>query len=151
MERVQERIAEIVVSLRAQGYRLTPQRMAILRALIGNRDHPDVEELYECVRIEYPQISLATIYKLVNLLKERGEILEIDLGNSGAHYDGNNPAPHAHLICVECGAIEDVEVFGTEWFICIEQEVAQKTGYRITKCCTDFFGICPRCQQESEK
>ncbi|MEA3308998.1 MAG: transcriptional repressor [Chloroflexota bacterium] len=143
------RISRISTELRAEGYRLTLQRMAILHALIGNMSHPSVEELHERVKVDYPQLSLATVYRLVNLLKEHGEILEVNPRVFGARYDGCNPIPHPHLICIECGAVEDVEVLGREWFTSIEQEVSQKTGYRIIRCNTDFFGICPRCQQRS--
>lgn len=149
MEDNQERIASLVAELRAEGYRLTPQRRAILKALIGNQNHPSVEELYQSVRPQYPQLSLATVYNLVNLLKERGDIIEVKQGDAEAHYDGFATDPHPHLICIKCGAIMDVELFDAEWFVDIEQEVVQETGYHIIDHTISFLGVCPGCQQES--
>ena len=58
------------------------------------------------LRTQFPTISLATIYKTLTLLKEEGEVLEIDLHND-SRYDGNKPYPHPHLICTQCGKIAD--------------------------------------------
>ena len=140
----QARLEEVIARLREQGHRLTPQRMAVLKVLIGNKEHPSAEQIYERVKVDFPMTSLATIYKTVALLKGMGEVLEIDLGTDGARYDGGDPHPHPHLICIECGSIIDVDATDLSE---LPQEVARRTGYRIVSHRFDFFGICPQCQE----
>ena len=144
MAESQARLEKVITRLRAQGHRLTPQRMAVLKVVIGNKEHPRVEQIYERVKADFPMTSLATIYKTLAVLKEMGEVLEIDLSTDGARYDGSNPRPHPHLICIKCGSITDVDMTGLDG---LPRKVAQKTGYRIVSHRFDFFGICPQCQE----
>jgi Fur family peroxide stress response transcriptional regulator len=124
---------------------MTPQRMAVLKVLINNSEHPTIEQIHALVRRDFPMTSLATVYKTVNLLKEMGEILELDLNGERKRYDGHNPNPHQHLVCVKCGHIVDLEIATLDE---LSQEVSQTTGYRIIKHQLDFFGICPECQTD---
>jgi len=139
----QARLDELITKLKEQGYRLTPQRMAVLRVLATSEEHPSVEQIYERVKANFPMTSLATIYKTVTLLKEMGEVLELGFSDDGNHYDGNKPYPHPHLICTKCKNIVDPEVATLSE---LRQEVAQSTGYQIRSHRLDFFGICPQCQ-----
>jgi Fur family peroxide stress response transcriptional regulator len=141
------RRAQVIDKLRQDGHRVTPQRMAVLDVLLHTREHPTVEQIYEQVRAEFPMTSLATIYKTVTVLKEMGEVLELGSSGGSNRYDGN-PHPHPHLICVECQSITDVEMSGLED---LPREVAQRTGYRIVGHQFDFFGVCPGCQENSDK
>ena len=117
--------------------------MAVLRILAASKDHPTVEQIYARVKPDFPMTSLATIYKNVTLLKDVGEILELGFGDEKNHYDGNNPYPHPHLMCVRCKSIVDPDI---DTLNGISQELAQKTGYQILTHRLDFFGICPHCQ-----
>ena len=141
----QERLDELTVKLRAQGYRLTPQRIAILKILAASTEHPSVEQVYERVRADFPTTSLATVYKTVTLLKEMGEILELSFGNEGNRYDGNRPYPHPHLICVKCKKIIDPE---TVAFSELSRQLASATGFKIVSHRLDFYGVCPQCQEQ---
>jgi Fur family peroxide stress response transcriptional regulator len=71
------------------------------------------------------------------------EILEINLGDSGSRYDGNNTLPHAHLICVQCSQIIDSNSVDLSQ---LAKNQAAQTGYKIDHQRLDFFGICPACQ-----
>jgi Fur family peroxide stress response transcriptional regulator len=137
------RLEELVEKLRERNYRLTPQRMAVLNILAVSDGHPSVEQIYEQMKVDFPMTSLATVYKTVTLLKEMGEVLELGFSDGGNRYDGNKPYPHPHLICTQCGAIEDLEVGAVRD---IPQQVARDTGYRIVSHRLDFFGVCPDCQ-----
>jgi Fur family peroxide stress response transcriptional regulator len=139
----QARLDELTTKLKEQGYRLTPQRMAVLRVLATSEEHPSVEQIYECVKADFPMTSLATIYKTVTLLKEMGEVLELGFSDDGNHYDGNKPYPHPHLVCTRCKKITDLQVANLSE---LPRKVAQSTGYRIVSQRLDFFGICPPCQ-----
>lgn len=137
------RLEELIDRLRERGCRLTPQRRAVLQILVESRDHPTVEQIYEQVRQDFPMTSLATVYKTVALLKEMGEVREIGFGEGGNRYDGFDPSPHPHLVCVECGRIVDLDLptLGD-----LPQTVGRETGYRIIEHRVDFFGVCPQCQ-----
>jgi Fur family peroxide stress response transcriptional regulator len=140
----QARLDEMITSLKEQGHRLTPQRMAVLKVLAANEGHPSVEQIYERVKVDFPMTSLATIYKTVTLLKEMGEVLELGFSDDSNRYDGNKPYPHPHLICVKCRSIVDPKVATLSE---LRQEVAQSTGYQIVSHRLDFFGICSQCRE----
>jgi Fur family peroxide stress response transcriptional regulator len=141
---VQARLENLVAKLRERGHRLTPQRMAVLKILLNNTEHLGVEQIYERVRVDFPMTSLATIYKTVAVLKDMGEVLELNFGDSGSRYDGSKPYSHPHLVCLQCKSISDVDVGSLSE---LPQQVAQQTGYRIVSHRFDFFGVCPRCQE----
>ena len=140
----QDRLDEILDKLRQSEFRITPQRIAIIKVFLFSNEHPSVERVYEQVRINFPTTSLATVYKTVNLLKEIGEILEISFADGCNRYDGNKPYPHPHLICTHCKSIIDPEVNQLER---LTSEVAKTTGYKIVSHQVEFFGVCPTCQK----
>jgi Fur family peroxide stress response transcriptional regulator len=148
MSTPQERLDELITKLKTRGYRLTPQRIAILKILAASTGHPSVDQVYESVRVDFPTTSLATVYKTVSLLKDLGEILELGFGNDGNRYDGNKPYPHPHLICVKCKKIIDSEVVALGE---LSQQLAQMTGFQITGHRLDFHGICPQCQEQENE
>jgi Fur family peroxide stress response transcriptional regulator len=142
-----KRLERMVRMLRDKGCRLTPQRLAMLKILAKSEGHPSAEQIYEQLRAAYPTTSLATIYKTLSLLRNMGEVLELTFGGVGSHYDGNKPYPHPHVICTGCGQILDPEF---EAAAGLSQEIARQTGYKITHEQLNFFGLCPRCQQQGQ-
>jgi Fur family peroxide stress response transcriptional regulator len=145
MAEQQTRLEELIARMRERGHRLTPQRMAVLKILVGNKEHLSAEQIYARVKADFPMTSLATIYKTVAVLKEMGEVLELGFSDDSSHYDGDNPHPHPHLICIKCRSIIDVDAASLSE---LPQEVAQQTGYRVVSHRLDFFGICPQCQAD---
>lgn len=143
MNNPQTRLDEILEKLRQRYCRITPQRIAILKAFLQRPDHPSVEQVYVDVKKNFPTTSLATVYKTVNLLKEVGEILEIGFADGSNRYDGNKPYPHPHLICTRCNTIIDPPVNLLDQMAI---EIADSTGYRIESHQVEFFGVCPACQ-----
>ncbi|MBN2125811.1 MAG: transcriptional repressor [Deltaproteobacteria bacterium] len=139
----QERYENMLDVLKGRGFRLTPQRLAVVRLLADGTGHPSVEQLYESVAKDFPTTSLATVYKTVALLKELGEVMELSFPGGGNRYDGVRPYPHPHLICVRCGQILDP---GPESMQDLYEELAAETGYEILSHRLDFFGICPGCR-----
>ncbi len=118
--------------------------MAVLKILVNDTQHANVEQIYERVRAGFPMTSLATVYKTVAVLKDMGEVLELSFDDSGKHYDGSKPYPHPHLVCTQCKSISDVDVGSLNE---LPQQVAQQTGYQIVSHRFDFFGVCPQCQE----
>ncbi len=98
---------EFLTVLKERGLKATPQRVAVLKEL-GKKTHPTMEEIYIGIREENPTISLATVYKNVNLLKEQGMVIEINIPNGKMRYD-YLARPHIHLVCKSCRHIEDLD------------------------------------------
>jgi Fur family transcriptional regulator, peroxide stress response regulator len=138
-----KRLQELIEKLSRHGYRLTPQRMAVLRILADSKEHLNIEEIYARVRQGFPMTSLATIYNTVAMLKDMGEVMELSFGSRGNRYDGNKPAPHPHLVCERCGVVIDPELPALDVLL---GQVGDLTGYQITGHRLDFTGICPQCQ-----
>jgi Fur family peroxide stress response transcriptional regulator len=137
-----QRLENLVALLRAKGCRVTPQRLAILRVLTQSRGHPTAEQIHSRLVRQYPTMSLATVYKTIALLKQAGEVLELQFSDFGNRYDGRRPHPHPHVVCTRCGAIVDADdpLLGDA-----ADRVARETGYAIRSHRLDFFGLCPSC------
>jgi Fur family peroxide stress response transcriptional regulator len=142
----QVRMDTMINKLKERDFRITPQRLAVLKILAESKGHPSVEDIFKQVKPNFPTTSLATIYKTVNLLKEIGEVVELDFSEESNRYDGNKPYPHPHLICTKCKTIMDPDM---ATFEDLSKELARKTGYEILNHRLDFFGVCPRCQENS--
>ena len=142
----QLRFEQLIAKLRESEYRLTPQRVELIRLIAASEGHPSAARLYEQIKVQFPTMSLATVYKTLDLLKELGEVLEIGLRDD-SHYDGNKPYPHPHLICLKCQKIMDGELDTA--VNTIVQEVETNFGFQIVKHQLDFYGICPECQNKS--
>jgi len=141
----QDRTTVILNKLKAKGHRITPQRLAILRILVECQGHPSVEDIFEKIKVDFPTTSLATVYKTISVVKELGEVLELEFSSGHNRYDGNKPYPHPHLICVKCKKILDPELSSLAG---MTEELVSDTGYRILSHRLDFYGICPQCHQK---
>ena len=142
----QVRFEQLIARLKESEYRLTPQRVELIRLIAASEGHPSASHLYNQIKVQLPTMSLATVYKTLDLLKELGEVLEIGLRDD-SHYDGNKPYPHPHLICIKCKRIMDGELDSAVKNIV--QEVEKNFGFQILKHQLDFYGICPDCQNKS--
>lgn len=138
-----KRLNNILEKLRGQGNRLTPQRIAIINAIVEDDSHPSVELIYEKIKRDFPTTSLATVYKTIRLLKDSDEILELEFGDEGSRFDGRIPHAHPHLICTKCGAIFDSEMKNFDSFI---QSLTSDSGFKIQGHRFDIYGICSSCQ-----
>jgi len=141
--KAETRMTDMLWRLKDQDFRVTPQRLLVIRILAESEGHPTVEEIYHQVRAEFPTTSLATVYKTISLLKELNEVLELGFPDGSNRYDGNKPFPHPHVICTKCKKITDPDLIDLDD---LSQEMSRKTGYRIFSHRLDFFGLCPDCQ-----
>ena len=135
-------VEKIVDRYKGKGFKLTPQRIAILKFLEGNTAHPTADDIYTEIRKKNPTVSFATVYNTVQALKERGELLEITIDPDRKHFDPN-PEPHHHIICSKCRKIADIFVDYSE-ALKLPKEVLDKfspMGNHV-----DFYGICKDCQ-----
>ncbi|MGQ9585816.1 MAG: Fur family transcriptional regulator [Anaerolineae bacterium] len=139
----QARFEELIGKLRARDYRLTPQRVALLRLLAASEGHPSAAHLYDRLQEQFPTTSPGTVYKTLNLLKDLGEVLELGFSDDDNRYDGRKPYPHPHLVCIRCRRIVDSE---SQVAQTLAQEAARQSGYQIVAHRLDFYGLCPDCQ-----
>lgn len=123
--------------------RMTKQRRAILEALRSTASHPTADWVYERVRKVIPDVSLGTVYRNLKLLKEQGEILELNYGSTFSRFDGN-PRNHYHFQCEHCGRVLDVEL---PLNCKLENEVAAAMDVEIRSHRMEFYGLCPECKK----
>jgi len=131
--------------LKARGRRVTPQRRAIIQALVKNHSHPTAEQVLTHVRSGMPNISPATVYNTLHELVDIGVLQELDLGLGEKHYDVL-PAAHAHLVCLGCGRIEDVPYDSQALKLAPEHT----HGFLLEECSVVFRGYCPVCASQRE-
>jgi Fur family transcriptional regulator, peroxide stress response regulator len=140
----QLRFEHLIAKLKEREYRLTPQRMDLVRLIATSEDHPSAAQLYDQIKVQFPTMSLATVYKTLDLLKELGEVLEIDLRDD-IHYDGKRPYPHPHLICTSCKKISDGQLEAP--IRALVDEMEHISGFQILRHQLVFYGLCPDCQK----
>ena len=125
--------------------KLTPQRLAILEYLEGNKAHPSAADIYKGVSKRYPTMSFATVYNTLETLREKGRVLELSIDSGKMRFDPNTK-PHHHLICVQCKNITDVHRK-----FALNLPEGEQCDYEIIGNHVDFYGICPNCKQEKNK
>lgn len=134
-------------NLKEKGYKLTPQRRAIVDVIIRNEgNHLTTEEIYDLVKIECPEIGLATVYRTVQLLEELGVICKLDLNDGCSRYElvhEDEMHQHHHLVCNNCGKV--IEVQGDLLEI-LEQEIQSKYDFQIKNHSVKFYGLCSDCK-----
>jgi len=121
------------------------QRECILRIVRSGKSHPTAEQVYQEAKQSMPRISIGTVYRNLNLLRDQGRIKEIHFPGMPARYDGD-VRDHYHVMCTECGRIDDVSHFSSRAAI---TEIEELTKYQIHGVHIKFEGICPQCQQKS--
>ena len=118
------------------------KRDAILTCLRASTEHPGAEAVYEQVRQEIPNISLATVYRNLSLFKDQGLIASLGTVKGVERFDGNTAA-HVHFICHGCGRIVDLP------HISVPEElsdaVTRVSGGQVDSCQLSFNGLCEEC------
>lgn len=122
--------------------KLTPQRLAVYNYLINTTAHPSADMIYTDIHIQYPTMSLATVYKALKTLVEVGLIQEINVGEGNFRYDANS-FPHPHLQCLKCGRVDDFMDFTLDD---LNASAQMHTDYKIVSSKVYFYGYCKDCQ-----
>lgn len=126
--------------LREHNLKATPQRLAITDELY-KKGHISIESLYELMVKKFNSISLATIYKNINLMLENSFIQEIKIPYTKSVYELTQ-APHSHLACKECSAVEDITIDLNS----IVDTITKKSDFKIISTNLVLSGICKNCQ-----
>lgn len=135
-------IADLVDDCRARGVKITPQRLAIFEALLGERGHLSAEEIYEEVLPRFPSLSFATVYNTLELLVEIGRAREVIVDELRRRYDVNTEAHH-HAVCRGCHTIIDVPASAIAARLLRTDLSAH--GFRVEGATIEFTGLCAAC------
>ena len=136
----------IAAALRRHGFKLTPQRRAVIGAIAASQDHLTPAAIYQKVRQDHPTIGLATIYRTLQVLARLELICELHAGGSCHSYTIGAPEHHHHLICSNCGEVIDFAGYDISP---LEQRLSRETGFEIEGHLLEFIGRCQNCQQNA--
>jgi len=119
------------------------QREAIKEYLMNTKEHPTADTVYMHIREQYPNISLGTVYRNLNLLASQGEIIKLNCDDGSVRFDGKSD-PHYHFICNRCNKVLDLEMEPIDHINAIAN-----TGFdgKIEGNVTFFYGLCPDCNK----
>ena len=137
----QHRLDEFVTRCRQQRIAVTPQRLAVIEALLGAENHPSTEEIYAVVRRTHPHVSLATVHRILAQFCEAGEARKVTLLHDAARYDGN-VEPHHHVVCVRCRRVCDVEIPDADKLLAKTPSLGEFT---LLRCSLEIEALCARC------
>ena len=135
---------KIATLLRQHGYKLTPQRRAVLSVIALSHEHLTPAAIYEKVRLEHPNIGLVTVYRTLEVLTRLGLICEVHAGGNCRSYLMRRPTEHHHhLICSDCGTVVDFTDCDLSE---LEQRLSNETDFKIEGHLLEFVGQCQNCR-----
>jgi len=138
---------DTVQRLREKGYRLTPQRLAVLEVIRADPGHMSVQEVLERLKPEHPTLTVPTVYRNLQWLKEVKLVAETDLGGGRRVYEYVADRPHHHLVCLRCHRIIEVP---DSFLDPLREAVREHYGFIPRMDHFGLFGICPDCQEKEK-
>ena len=132
--------------LRQSGYRATPQRLAIYDALCNAGDHPTVEQIHECAKKRDPTMSLATVYKTLQVFTEIGLAREMGFRNDSTRYDATVDF-HINVVCKKCGMVEDLNLKMLDE---IPSIISRQIDFEVQGQSFEVYGLCSKCRSKSQ-
>ncbi|WP_312650232.1 Fur family transcriptional regulator [Proteiniclasticum sp.] len=146
-----EDILKITNKLKKSGYKLTPQRQAIVDTIIDSvGKHLTVEEIFDIVKQRRPEIGLATVYRTIMLMHEQNIVTRLDLIDGTARYElarDDEHHTHHHLVCLNCSTVFE---FMDDLLDPLEEEIGRKYNFKVLDHSLKFYGICNECAKEEK-
>ncbi|HLR70793.1 MAG TPA: peroxide-responsive transcriptional repressor PerR [Pseudogracilibacillus sp.] len=130
-------------TLKKSGVRITPQRHAVLEYLLTSMSHPTADEIYKALENKFPNMSVATVYNNLRILREIGLVRELTYGDESSRFD-SNMREHYHIICEDCGKIVD---FHYPTLDEIESLAEKVSGFKISHHRMELYGKCEDCSK----
>lgn len=127
--------------LRARGYRLTPQRQLVLEA-VGALGHGTPEDIVTAVRKTASGVNISTVYRTLELLEQLGLVQHAHLGHGAPTYSVSTDDDHVHLVCRECGQVQEVDV---DLLTEAVRRLADERGFTLDVGHVALFGTCALC------
>lgn len=144
-DHISQRVDRMIERCREAGMNVTPQRIAVYRALLESEDHPTPEMLYRTVSRDMPSLSLATIYKALDALASVGLVRPVSIDSDKRRYDANDAAHH-HLVCSGCGKIRDY--YSNEFDALVPAKPV--LGFAPQGISVNITGLCEQCSTRKE-
>jgi Fur family ferric uptake transcriptional regulator len=129
----------LVNELRDQGFKITSPRFRVIEKVAGRDDNFTAEELAS----ELVPIGRATVYRTIKLLLDTGLLCRVVLSDGSVCYRASHEAHHHHLVCVSCGATEDIHLRDVE---AVLSGVRESTDYDVVGHRIEVYGVCPGCK-----
>jgi len=124
--------------------RFSRQREAIRVYISHRKDHPTAEQIYEALKTEIPNLSLATVYRNLSHMSESGEIRKlVSEEDASVHFDYDT-SEHSHFFCRCCGGLEDVPFMLPEGQ---REEVEKSMGVTVDAVSVTYYGLCAKCKR----
>ena len=130
----------VIQIIKQKGQRFTSQKKEVLRVL--QQKPQTVLEILALVKLKKKSIDKATIYRILTSFKDLGIVHEINLGDREARYELQHEKHHHHLICENCGSIDDISLRED----LLLNEVQKQSSFKVKKHSLEFFGTCKKCQ-----
>ncbi|MDI9469090.1 MAG: transcriptional repressor [Bacillota bacterium] len=130
--------------------RHTKQKERILQAVRTIPNHPTAEMVYDLLKPTNPRLSLATVYRNLNLFASQGKLLKLDIPSEPARYDAN-VHPHAHGVCDVCGMLMDIQIerYG-DFLVDLKKYIERREDFRISDITMQIRGVCAACRAAAE-
>lgn len=141
------RLQSAIETLKESGVRITPQRHAVLEYLLTSMNHPTADEIYKALESKFPNMSVATVYNNLRILREIGLVRELTYGDSSSRFDSNTK-DHYHIICNDCGKIVDFHYPSLNE---VESLAEQISGFEVSHHRLEVYGKCKECQNLTEQ
>lgn len=133
--------------LRSHGYRLTPQRYAVLKAIASSEGHLTPDAILERARTFRSDISRVTVYRTLDVLSQLELVCRVHVPDGCRSYMMTRPTGHHHhLVCIRCGRTVDFANCSLEE---LEERLRSETGFRTTGHILEVYGVCPACEGTS--
>ncbi len=131
--------------LKSNSLKYTTQRELILKIIYDNSGHFTPEDIYNLLKERYPKVKLgiATVYRTLTLLEDANIVSSISFGAQGKKYEFGLKEHHDHLVCLECGGIEE---FFDETIEKQQEKIAKKFNFKMTNHIMKITGVCSACQ-----
>jgi len=131
--------------LKSNRLKYTKQRELILEIIYNNDGHFTPEDIYNLIKMSYPDVKLgiATVYRTLTLLEDAQIVSSISFGTQGKKYEFGLKEHHDHLVCLECGGIEE---FFDETIEKQQEAIAKKFNFKMTNHIMKITGLCSACQ-----
>ena len=132
---------ELLNELRSEGFRITPQRVAIIDYILETKSRPTAEDIHQSIQKTYPMTSLSTVYKTIELLKKKNVIRGTGASDK-TQFETVLPQS-VNLICTNCGRIETLKDGLIKE---LETKVKRKSHFEIHSQRIEFAGLCNQCK-----
>lgn len=144
MAMTENKLKKATKKLKESGVRITPQRHAVLEYLLTSKTHPTADEIYKALKDTFPNMSVATVYNNLRVLKRVGLVRELTYGDDSSRFDCDM-SDHYHIMCNSCGSIVDFHYPSLEE---VESLAEQVTGFEVSHHRMELYGICEKCQKK---